>query len=333
MAVRTRDAETTSGEHVVQFYEHDGELVEAVVPYLAAAAELGDVAIVIATEAHRRAFDAALEQSGVDVEEAKRLGWLVSVDAAAMLGTFAGRGEIDRDAFDAVIGGLVRRALSSGRVVRAYGEMVALLWEGGDVLGAIELETLWNELGRELSFSLFCAYRSAAVTGSEHAGAVHQICHLHSAVLQPAAESAPDAEEGGGVECRVEAEFPAEASAPGRARRLLTTTLREWGLDDDLVDDAALVVSELASNAVIHAASPFSISARVRSGGLRVSVEDRRRSAMALPEQELLPQPLHGLGVIDLISSDWGVKPTKAGKLVWVELGGDAAQRAAQRGD
>ena len=80
----------------------------------------------------------------------------------------------------------MRDAAASGRRVRAYGEMVALLWDAGDVLGAIELETLWHELGRELSFSLFCSYPASSVSGPEHAQALHQVCHLHSAVLRPA---------------------------------------------------------------------------------------------------------------------------------------------------
>ena len=77
----------------------------------------------------------------------------------------------------------MRRAAATGRPVRAYGEMVALLWEHGDVLAAIELEELWNDLGRELDFSLLCAYRSASVQGDEHAQALEQVRLLHSSEL------------------------------------------------------------------------------------------------------------------------------------------------------
>jgi hypothetical protein len=44
---------------------------------------------------------------------------------------------VDTDAFDEVVGGLVREASASGRPVRAYGEMVAVLWAAGDVAAAI----------------------------------------------------------------------------------------------------------------------------------------------------------------------------------------------------
>src|SRR5215213_10199932 len=52
--------------------------------------------------------------------------------------------------------------------------MVALLWEAGDVLAAIDLETLWNELAGE-RLSLYCAYRSDSVMGHEQAGALHEV--------------------------------------------------------------------------------------------------------------------------------------------------------------
>ena len=88
-----------------------------------------------------------------------------------------------RDAFFEVIGGVIRDAVGTGRPVRAYGEMVALLWEAGDVLAAIDLETLWNELASELPFALYCAYHSESVAANEHADALHDVCRLHSAVI------------------------------------------------------------------------------------------------------------------------------------------------------
>jgi anti-sigma regulatory factor (Ser/Thr protein kinase) len=331
VAVETQDSAIERGEHVVQFYEDDAELLEAVGPYLAAAAVAEDVAIVISTEAHRQAFEAALEGDRIDVAGIIASGMFLWLDAASTMATFMADGKIDQDIFDEVIGGLVRTAAESGRPVRAYGEMVALLWDEGNVLGAIELERLWNELARELPFSLFCSYPAGSVAGSEHAEALHQVCHMHSSVLHSPASEDSDAAGDGAWEkeaaaleeaavFEVVAEFAAEREAPGRARRLVVTALREWGQDESLVQDAALVLSELATNAVVHAGSAFSVAVRAQESVLRVAVQDASPLDAASPERGLIARTGHGLGLIDVLATRWGVEATASGKVVWAEL-------------
>lgn len=70
MAVDIQDFVLDGGEHVVQFYEHDAELAEAVGEYLADAIQAGGLAVMIATETHRRAFEAELERAGIDPAQA-----------------------------------------------------------------------------------------------------------------------------------------------------------------------------------------------------------------------------------------------------------------------
>jgi hypothetical protein len=67
--------------------------------------------------------------------------------------------------------------------VRAYGEMVALLWDAGNVAGAIELEALWNDLLDDVRFGLFCAYPSASVAGHGDVEASRRVCDLHTSVI------------------------------------------------------------------------------------------------------------------------------------------------------
>jgi hypothetical protein len=332
MAIHMQDIELVTNDHVVHFYEHDAELVGAVVPYLAEAARADEVAIVIATEAHRHTFQAELEANGVDlIEVGDRLLWL---DAATTLAAFTLDGQIDRDAFHEVIGALVRTAAESGRAIRAYGEMVALLWDDGQVLAAVELETLWNELAHELPFSLFCAYPTASVSGSEQAEALRHVCQLHSYVHGPMAEADersadPGFESAVAIEVAAEfpvqpievtAEFPAERDSPGRARRLVVAALREWGYDRELLDDVALVVTELASNAVLHAGTRFSVSVRTRDSMLRVAVGDGVPPQATARDGGLIKRPQHGLDLIDALATSWGVERVSGGKVVWAEL-------------
>ncbi len=322
-AVETQDIATSHGEHgehVVKFYEHDDELVAAVVPYLAEALHSGEVAVVIATEAHRRVFETELASNGIDVAVAQANGSLLALEAESTLAAIVVDGRVDRDAFREVVGGLIRQAANSGRRIRAFGELVALLWDAGAVLEAIELEALWNEIGRELEFSLFCAYPHASAVGHEHAEALHQVCRMHSCVLRH------DGADGGVTPdqlppTELTASFPAERESPGRARRLVASELRRGGQDEQLVDEVMLVLSELASNAVIHARSQFTISVRSDDSLLRIAVRDRCPvPATANGERGLLVRAPHGLAVIQALSTQWGVEDTPDGKIVWAEL-------------
>jgi anti-sigma regulatory factor (Ser/Thr protein kinase) len=136
----------------------------------------------------------------------------------------------------------------------------------------------------------------------------------------------------GSLGASVMAVFPAERDSPGRARRLLVGALAEWGCGAVLVQDAAVVASELATNAVLHAGSPFSISGELEDGLLRVAVEDTCPLSVAMRGGGLSPQPTHGLGLIEALSVRWGVEGSPRGKVVWAQLSAQSpdAPRAAR---
>jgi hypothetical protein len=265
----TEPTATGPGDHVVHFYEDEFELARTVGGYLGDAAAAGAVAIVIATDPHRQAFEAELASGGIDPLEACGNGTLVLLDASATMASFLRDGRIDAEAFHTVVGSVVRRAADAGKPVRAYGEMVALLWEDGDVLAAIEVEKLWNDLGHELEFSLLCAYRSASVHGDEHAQALQRVCHLHSSVSLGSTVQAHDTARPGRAE--VSARFSAALEAPRSARHFVSHALECWGHGGSFVQDAQLIVTELATNAVVHARWSFSVAARAEQSGVRIS--------------------------------------------------------------
>jgi anti-sigma regulatory factor (Ser/Thr protein kinase) len=312
-------------EHAVHFYADERDLAATVGGYLVRGVRAGEVSIVIATEAHRRAFETEMASAGIDVKRARRDASYVSLDASAMLARFTASGRLDPDAFRAVIGRVILTAVRSGRPVQAYGEMVALLWEAGDVLGAIELEGLWNDLRDEMRFSLLCAYRSDLVSGDEHAGAFAHVCRLHTRVLGAnQAQLGANQAQLGANQAQLgatEAGFEAALGAPAAARRFVRRALAERGHHETRVgDDAQLVVSELTTNAVIHARTPFSVSVRVGPAAIRLAVTD---NSLALPQVKDVPPTAvsgRGLRLIDAIADSWGVEPTANGKAVWAEL-------------
>jgi anti-sigma regulatory factor (Ser/Thr protein kinase) len=319
MTVDARHAATDLGDHVVQFYERDADLVAAVGQYLAVAIDAGGVALAIATETHRKAFEHQLVAAGVDVADARHRGQLVLLDAATMMSTFVTPGRVDGDAFRTVIGRLIGEAAKKGRPVRVYGEMVALLWDRGDVLGAVLLESMWNDLGATsfFPFSLYCAYHAESVAGSEHAEALQRLCHLHSTVMAAPSDGQMERPAMSGYE--VTADFAAKATAPRAVRHVVVDTLSRWHLDHDLIDHAALVSSEMAANAVVHARSSFSVTLRAGEGLVRIEVRDTRPAADGdLPR--LVARPGRGLGVVAALSQRWGVDAADTGKTVWAEF-------------
>ena len=293
------------GRHVVQFYGRDEELAQRVTDYLLGALDSGGVAIVIATPEHRREFDTRLGQAGVDLPAARDGGGYLTLDAGQTLRAFMAGDALDPEAFDRVIGTVIRRAAASGRPVRAFGEMVALLWDDGLVNDAVQLEELWEELGRRHPFSLFCGYRADSVTRDVEAFA--EVCRLHQEILQG---------EIAGSRSGATRTFAFSRDAPAAARHFAVAALNAWGAGD-LADDVALVVTELAANAIVHAHSAFTVIMSVHDDLLRISVRD----AAPLDGAGLRAVPLHGLGAVDALASRWGVDSLRdAGKTVWVDL-------------
>jgi anti-sigma regulatory factor (Ser/Thr protein kinase) len=203
--------------------------------------------------------------------------------------------------------------------VRIYGEMVALLWDAGNVTAAIALEALWNDLGRRLPFSLFCAYDADTMGGEDCADSFRHVCHLHSAVVDgsPTRTSSDHAV----LVARAEdaRSFACELPSPGLARRFVADTLRAWGLGA-LVADASLVVAELATNCVLHARSEFIVGVSTHDDVVRLSVRD---ASSALPSLRT-PEPSSGSGrglmLVGRIARRWGVELIADGKLIWAEL-------------
>jgi hypothetical protein len=85
----------------------------------------------------------------------------------------------DEGLFTQVIDELLLRARSEHKKVRAFGEMVALMWEEGQCGATVQLEHLWARLCKKESFSLFCACPKTGFT-EDAADAIEQVCAAHS---------------------------------------------------------------------------------------------------------------------------------------------------------
>jgi hypothetical protein len=176
------------GDHVVLFYRDDDELAEQVSGYLLGALQDNGVAIVVATPAHRLLFEELLAEAGVDIAAERAGGCYLALDADETMRRFLVADWPDPASFWRVISPLIRQAAMAGQPVHVYGEMVSLLWDSGLVQAAIEVEALWNELGAQYPFSLFCAYPERSVSGGHHLDALTEVCRAHVAAAGIPAE-------------------------------------------------------------------------------------------------------------------------------------------------
>jgi anti-sigma regulatory factor (Ser/Thr protein kinase) len=116
--------------------------------------------------------------------------------------------------------------------------------------------------------------------------------------------------------------LPAQATAPARARRFVSATLAAWGVDGG--DDAVLVVSELATNALLHARSPMTVRLVEEDRALLLSVADESPVPPRAKSFSVESGTGRGLRLISSLASAWGVENVTGGKVVWcrIPLGG-----------
>ncbi len=111
-------------------------------------------------------------------------------------------------------------------------------------------------------------------------------------------------------------------TAARTARRSASELLLLWSVPSGLVEDIALVVSELVTNAVQHAHqdAPMELVLTLTDQVVRVSLSDgspdhpRRREASATDEGG------RGMAIVDALADRWGVAPQPVGKCIWFEI-------------
>ncbi|MBC5768574.1 MEDS domain-containing protein [Ramlibacter albus] len=175
-------AEMPPCNHVVQIYENDAVFLDTLEQFAAGGLRAGEAVVVIATRAHRDALSMRLAAGGIDVEALASNDQLMLEDAEELLAKFMLAGWPDDEKFKRAVGALLARASRGGRRVRAFGEMVALLWGAGHCAATVRLEHLWHALCEEARFTLLCSYPKAGFTRNA-SESIREICNAHSHVL------------------------------------------------------------------------------------------------------------------------------------------------------
>jgi signal transduction histidine kinase/ActR/RegA family two-component response regulator len=169
-------------DHVVQFYESDDFLCEAVARFLVEGLEAGQPLLVVATAPHREDIRQRLAARGFEVSSLGCSGATTFVDASAMVSTFMVDSTVDASLFKRSLEETLAacRQERDGATVRVFGEMVDVLWREGRADAALRLEELWNEVAAEESFSLLCGYSLGHFRDTAGARLFDDVCRQHS---------------------------------------------------------------------------------------------------------------------------------------------------------
>jgi anti-sigma regulatory factor (Ser/Thr protein kinase) len=113
--------------------------------------------------------------------------------------------------------------------------------------------------------------------------------------------------------------FPAVPESVGSARRFTRAALGRHDVEPRLIDTAMLLVSELATNAIVHAASTLKLRIDV-GDDIRVEVCDTDEAPPVAGDAALEGESGRGLAIVTTLADDWSWSPRSNGKSVWFSL-------------
>jgi hypothetical protein len=173
-------------DNVLQVYDTDEQFLSSLTGFVCAGINAGYCTIVIATQSHLDILDARLETMDMHPRYLKEADIFIPLNAEDTLARFMVNGWPDKQLFQHTIGSILERASIHKRRVRAFGEMVAILWAQGNHGATVALEALWNGFMKKEAFSLFCAYPKAGFT-TDLKKSIETTCPCHIKQVRQAA--------------------------------------------------------------------------------------------------------------------------------------------------
>lgn len=174
--------EVPPSHHMMQVYDDEAVFLDTLFGFVDGGLRAGDGVIVIASLPHLAGLEERLLQGGHSLDEARKADRYIPLVAEDVLNQFVVQGWPQERLFQDVITKVIQQAGADGRRVRAFGEMVAVLWSRGARGATVYLEYLWHQLCHTHGFSLLCAYPRIGFD-SDGAESLNELCAIHSSVL------------------------------------------------------------------------------------------------------------------------------------------------------
>jgi len=144
-------------DHILQIYEDDQVFINTLHGLVSNGLTAGDSVIIIATTAHLKLLNQRLCADGIDLFSLTLHDHYIPLNVEDTLSQFMINGWPDENLFYHLLTNLLLRTRNKGRNVRAFGEMVAVLWSQGFSGATVHLEHLWSRFCETEAFSLLSA--------------------------------------------------------------------------------------------------------------------------------------------------------------------------------
>lgn len=186
---RPRAAES----HVVQLCPNKSAQAKLLTNYISEGLLNNEAVIVIARPVLRKALWTKLQALGLDMVRYKARGQIKLYDAELLLSTILLNDVVDEHYFHTFIGSQIEAARATYGKVRAFGEMVEILWQRGLRDTALQLETIRNDLGKKYELTVLCTHLRDSLDPQSYNPALEHICKCQTYSLPM------NAAEGGGT--------------------------------------------------------------------------------------------------------------------------------------
>jgi hypothetical protein len=161
--------------HIAQLYQDVEFLTEAATDYISTGLRRGEAVLVIATPEHRATFAEVLQPG--------EAGQVKVLDAEETLARFMASGMPEWKSFHETVGGAIAELRLQYPSVRAYGEIVDVLWQKGQREAALRVEEYLNELTTLQTFCMLCAYHLDNLDSKAYGGPLESMCKVHTHLI------------------------------------------------------------------------------------------------------------------------------------------------------
>jgi len=169
-------------EHLVHFYRDEKLFLDSLESFIVEGLMAGDAVVVIALPEHRSELEERLHAHGLDLDLLEKDQQLAILDAQLALSSFLVQGMPNEMLFERILGGLLAQMRQTHKNLRAFGEMVGILWAQGNQAATVSLEEIWHRYCAREGLMLYCAYPLRAFKGKE--SAIRQIQGSHSRCIE-----------------------------------------------------------------------------------------------------------------------------------------------------
>jgi len=177
-------ADPTRGtNHVAQFYDDSAFLVKTLCRFVSDGLWASEGILIVATSDHIRDLRTALTKNDIPFHRQELEGQLVFIDAAFIARDLLIDGLPDRERFTQLIARPVESLASRFRRVRAFGEIVDILWRERNRAATLLLERMWGRLLEVHPLTLVCGYCMKGFEQVEHVEGFAEVCRAHSRVV------------------------------------------------------------------------------------------------------------------------------------------------------